>query len=250
MNFHYVLVTFIVGCAIYYSIAVIWFCWMIIFMLMTWTKQKLHTKYQKGKVNEFMILESIWDYEDDKRWTTTANEARYNKLREKFEQKEYSHKVGANLNRQINQAEKVVNKGEKRLRITDEEAIEELKIYNKEIYLVTVAARQKYWVPQFTILVLALVMIYFSIFINTPAVEGSTTTLVPVQYAGEVLFLFYFGGFYQDQGIQSLENTHSSTYWPFFVLLSLLILEKFSTQWLSDRYGTDEATIKTYKEVE
>lgn len=45
LNFLYILVTFIVGCAIYYSLALVWLLWMLIFMFMTWTMQNLHTKY-------------------------------------------------------------------------------------------------------------------------------------------------------------------------------------------------------------
>ena len=38
LNFHYVLMTFIVGCSIYYSVAFVWLLWMCIFMFLTWTK--------------------------------------------------------------------------------------------------------------------------------------------------------------------------------------------------------------------
>lgn len=62
--------------------------------------------------------------------------------------------------------------------------------------------------------------------------------------------MFFFGGFYQDQENQTLENIKSSQNWPFFVLLVLLVIEKFCTEWLHDKFGTQEDIIQQYKEVE
>ena len=135
------------------------------------------------------------------------------------------------------------------MRILDEEAVEELKRYYEEIHGVTLSARTKFWIAQFSILVVAFVLIYVSIFIVTPATENSDITLVPANYANKILFLFFFGGFYQEQGITSLETNRSSEYWPFFVLMVLLVIEKFSTDWLSDRFGTDKLIISVFEEV-
>lgn len=128
-------------------------------------------------------------------------------------------------------AEQIAKKKKnKRLRITDEEALEELKRYEDEINLVTCEARKFYWIPQFTILVLALFLIYISVFIATPPTKNSTVTLVPQSNQKRIIFLFFFGGFYQSQqNTLSLENISSSANWPFFVLLVLLIIEKFCT---------------------
>lgn len=129
------------------------------------------------------------------------------------------------------------------MRILDEEAVDELKRYYDEIVGVTLGARTKFWIAQFSILVVAFVLIYISIFIVTPATPDSDITLVQGELAKQILFLFFFGGFYQEQNIVSLEISRSSEYWPFFVLMVLLVIEKFSTDWLSDQYGTDKHII-------
>jgi hypothetical protein len=131
----------------------------------------------------------------------------------------------------------------------DQEAVVELNRYYEEINGVTLGARTKFWIAQFSILVAAFVLIYISIFIVTPASQNNQITLVPAEYANKILFLFFFGGFYQEQNIESLETNSSAEYWPFFVLMVLLVIEKFSTDWLSDRFGTDPAIISVFEEV-
>jgi ABC-type multidrug transport system fused ATPase/permease subunit len=90
-NWHYVLVTFIVGVSIYYSIALVWLLYMLIFVLYTWSQQKRHTKYQKQQVNRFLSEPSVWDVDFDdgeekrhSRMTSSANQARVKKLEEKY----------------------------------------------------------------------------------------------------------------------------------------------------------------------
>ena len=90
-NWHYVLVTFIVGVSIYYSIALVWLMYIFIFVFYTWSQQKRHTKYQKQQVNRFLSDPSEWDVDFDDgtekshpRTTTSANEARVKKLEEKY----------------------------------------------------------------------------------------------------------------------------------------------------------------------
>lgn len=53
VRFNYVMLTFILFCALYYSIALIWMVWLFIFMLQTWYLQRRHMEYQKAQVRRF-----------------------------------------------------------------------------------------------------------------------------------------------------------------------------------------------------
>jgi hypothetical protein len=119
--------------------------------------------------------------------------------------------------------------GEKRMRMTDEEAIEEYRKYDEEIGAVTVEAREFYWSAQFAILVIANIMLYFSTFIVTPTTAENPATLVPESHRSQVLFIFFFSGFYSDSNVSYLTETieNSANYWPFFTLLLLLVIEKW-----------------------
>lgn len=83
-----------------------------------------------------------------------------------------------------------------RIWITDEEAIEEVNKYERDMPAVTIEARQFYWTAQYTILVVANILLYFSTFIVTPTTPSNPATLVPPQYKSQVLFIFFFSGFY------------------------------------------------------
>lgn len=47
LNFNILLVGFILWVALYYSIALIWFVYLIIFTFQTWWVQRLHRNYSK-----------------------------------------------------------------------------------------------------------------------------------------------------------------------------------------------------------
>lgn len=115
-----------------------------------------------------------------------------------------------------------------RIWITDEEAIEEYKKYNEEIPAVTVEAREFYWTAQYAILVIANILLYFSTFIVTKTTPTNPATLVPDEYKGQVLFIFFFSGFYTEADVSVIsEVADTSNYWPFFTLLFLMVIEKW-----------------------
>ena len=53
INFNIVLITFILACGLYYSIAIIWFVFLLIFVVQTWWVQKLHRSYTKKQYGRF-----------------------------------------------------------------------------------------------------------------------------------------------------------------------------------------------------
>ena len=63
--------------------------------------------------------------------------------------------------------------------ITDEEVLDELKLYNEQIHLVTLSERETMWPVQYTVLVISNIFLYFSQFIVTPVGANNRATLVP-----------------------------------------------------------------------
>lgn len=74
VRFNYVMLTFILFCALYYSIALIWMVWLFIFMLQTWYLQRKHMQYQKAQVRRFADSPCLDGIE---RETFNASEKRY-----------------------------------------------------------------------------------------------------------------------------------------------------------------------------
>ena len=58
----------------------------------------------------------------------------------------------------------VIQDAEERLRITDQQAVDELEHFKTEIHRITKANRYSVWVMQFIILLLAVTLIYLSTF--------------------------------------------------------------------------------------
>ena len=54
-----------------------------------------------------------------------------------------------------------------RYMITDEECIAEYESFNKNVHNVALDSRHSFWVTQFVLLIVAMVMVYLSVFINT-----------------------------------------------------------------------------------
>lgn len=112
----------------------------------------------------------------------------------------------------------------------------------------TLEGREMYWSSQYFMLVIANILIYLSVFIIAQANPNNKETLVPIQYRKQVLFLFFFGGFYLDQDMVTLEDKHSTNlFWPFLVLLILLVIEKGCQMWLKDRCNCTEEAIAEFK---
>lgn len=81
--FNYGLCFFILCCALYYSIAVIWLVWLIIFMMQSWKTQRVHMNYQKEQVSRFKDL-SIEFEDGGDRTILSSNEKRLYKLQDRF----------------------------------------------------------------------------------------------------------------------------------------------------------------------
>lgn len=75
------------------------------------------------------------------------------------------------------------DQGQKRLLMSDLEALEEYRIYKATIHLVTLESRGAFWATQFIVLILAFACVYASVFITavypeTPAVGEDSVMLI------------------------------------------------------------------------
>jgi hypothetical protein len=68
------------------------------------------------------------------------------------------------------------------MRVTDQEALEELDIYNREIHRITLESRYYFWLTQFSLLVFSMVSIYISAFFVTPPSITNDQTLIPASF--------------------------------------------------------------------
>ena len=95
---------------------------------------------------------------------------------------------------------------QERLLVTDEQAIEEYKLYKKSIHLVTLQSRGFYWATQYIILTISFTLVYLGAFVPTsyafpPGAPTPTTIVSPIQNqekSNKVLFLLFTSGFYSD----------------------------------------------------
>lgn len=84
LNFNIVFITYVLVCALYYSIAGIWFLFMLIFVLQNWSAQRAHRQYQKNEKAKFMQKPNEFQRgpnpDPSDRLVTSAGVARYEKL--------------------------------------------------------------------------------------------------------------------------------------------------------------------------
>lgn len=83
-----------------------------------------------------------------------------------------------------------------------------------------------------------MVCIYISAFLITPSTAHNSKTLLPASWnENKVIFGLFWLGFYKQNGNSSVESmdieemsgsSYFAPYWPYFVLLFILILEKVS----------------------
>lgn len=93
-------------------------------------------------------------------------------------------------------------------------------------------------------------MIYVSVFIVTPTNSTNPETLVPSsmpRLKQKVVFIFYYCGFYNQPNVTNFtEGTDYGIYWPFYLLLVLITIEKLCEDWLKDKFGTNDAIIEMF----
>jgi len=93
---------------------------------------------------------------------------------------------------------------QERLLVTDEQAIEEYKLYKQSIHLVTLQSRGFYWATQYIILIISFTLVYLGAFVPTSygfPPNSPTTYVSPIQdqeKSNKVLFLLFTSGFYSD----------------------------------------------------
>ena len=248
INFSYLLMIYVFACALYFSVALVWFIFLVLFMMQTWYIQRTHMLYQKDQVRNFMAQPTT-RFAEGERLTISFNEKRLNRLEEKMNASIENNKQ---LREEIEFARK--NKtGYSRLQITDEEAAEQYKLYKSEIYKVTLQGREAFWSSNFALIVVTLILVYISVFIVTPSTESNPQTLVPLGYPvlrDKILFLFFWGGFYNESVAAQFLSEYDGVYWPFFTMLFLLFVEKICQTWLRNRFDTSDETIEKFKTIE
>ena len=101
---------------------------------------------------------------------------------------------------------------------------------------------------------------YTSDFINAPFTP-TKTDIAPITIFQEnsdlekrVVFLYFWCGFLREE-VMDLDSSEDDfgllkVYYPFFILLIMLIFEKISQLWLFDKFGTTDKIINTWKELE
>lgn len=203
-------------------------------------------KYTKEQIKRFYEDESPFE---DGRETISANQKRLNRLLEISS----NAKTNTSLQKELKVAE-INLQGPPRIRITDEEAVNEYEKYTREIFEVTNKVRSSFWIAEYTILVVANFMIYISVFIVTPTNPTNLETLVPSSrpiLKDKVVFIFYYCGFYNQPNVTNFEeSTDYGIYWPFYLLLLLITIEKLCEDWLKDKFGTNDEIIKMFVEIE
>ena len=174
INYSYLLMIFVFACSLYFSVALVWFIFLVLFMMQTWYIHRTHMLYQKEQVRSFMARPSS-HFVDGNRVTISFSEKRLNRLEEKMN-------ASAENNKQLREEIEFARKnkaGYERLQFTDQEAAEEYRIYKSEIFKVTLQGREAFWSSNFTLIVVTLILIYISAFIVTPSNETNPETLVP-----------------------------------------------------------------------
>lgn len=102
-----------------------------------------------------------------------------------------------------------------------------------------------------------MICIYISAFLITQSTPTNPETLIPKTWnQNEVIFYFFWSGFYQQMDLTDGEvidlsgSSYFAPYWPFFVLLLLLIQEKICQMWLTDKYGTNTEMMEAFEKIE
>ena len=136
---------------------------------------------------------------------------------------------------------------ELRLRITDEEAVEEHRIFKKEIGLMMLRTRYFYWVVLMILLCFALTLSYVSTFegvLESQAVEKTAS----LSRQKAVFLLFWAGCFCDDKN--DGDQDYSYVTYPYYLLLLIVIFERLAQIWVQDRFGCSEEQIKIFKDIE
>ena len=134
----------------------------------------------------------------------------------------------------------------KRLIITDEEAIEEYGKFKNHIHKVIMKTRYFYWVVLMILLSMALTLSYISTFEMYLYSDDSQTPVMSEEARKNLVFLFFWGGFYCDHD----KMTYEETTYPFYILLILVIAERIAQIWVKDRFGCSFEQIEIFKDVE
>ena len=134
----------------------------------------------------------------------------------------------------------------KRLIITDEEAIEEYGKFKRQIHKVIMKTRYFYWVVLMVLLSMALTLSYISSFEKYLFGDDSQKLIMSEETRKNLVFLFFWGGFYCDHD----KMTYEETTYPFYILLILVIAERIAQIWVKDRFGCSPEQIEIFKDIE
>ena len=82
----------------------------------------------------------------------------------------------------------------RRLKVTDEEVLQELKEFQSHIHQVSISSRFYGWISLFILLIVGLTLVYCSDFVSNDHNEGIKTDTKK-----KILFLFFWSGVYSDK---------------------------------------------------
>ena len=139
------MMSFMLFCALYYSIAGIWMVFLLIYMVQTWWVSREHRKYIKDQMKAFDQRPLPFD------WTTreclSSVKTRVNKLTELVNRTKKGDQES--LQEQIKAAmsdERAYKANQPRTLVTDEEACTENANFNRDVYQLTLKSRYYFWV--------------------------------------------------------------------------------------------------------
>lgn len=132
----------------------------------------------------------------------------------------------------------------RRLNVMDTEVIKEIENFHKEIHQVSVRSRYFAWTSLMILLIVGLGLTYMSSFAHL--YEDTTESPFEEATRQKLLFFFFWGGVYSDFDY----GTYTSSTYPFYILLFLLIIERLSQIWIEDRFGCDEKVLRQFQSVE
>lgn len=134
------------------------------------------------------------------------------------------------------------------LKITDEEALREIDLFNKTIHKVMLKTRYFYWFVVMLLICIALTLCYISTFESFLQAQDENKKLLSDVQRQHLVFILFWGGFYCDDN--SDDHTFRDVTYPYYLLLIIFIMERLAQIWVRDRFGCSEEQMEYFKEIE